>query len=181
MVDDWLISQIKALRFGLEGTPWAGTQPAPIHYLGLMIFYLAGDEQEALAERLNLRVYQRAILKQSHTIRRNMIQIAEAERASTLYHWLEGTSAEARLIAWLALDHEGARGQLVRFDSQLRQVTPLFDGHRLKAEFHLHPGPIFKTIIDRLRDARLDGEVTTLEDERTLTKQILEEVESETS
>lgn len=181
MVDGWLITQIRTLRSGLEGTPWEGTPPAPIHYLGLMTFYLAADEQEALAERLNLRVSQRAILKQCHTIRRNVLRIAEAERSSTLYHLLEGTSQEARLIAWLALDQEAARRQLVRFDSQLCRVTPLFDGHRLKEEFQLQPGPIFKTLIDRLRDARLDGEITSLEDERTLIQQTLEETGSETS
>jgi tRNA nucleotidyltransferase (CCA-adding enzyme) len=175
MVDGWLINQIKTLRTGLAGTPWAGTRPAPIHYLGLMTFYLAGDEQEVLAERLNLRVAQRAILKQSHYIRRHRLQIAGAEKASTLYHKLEGTSKESRLIAWLTLDDEKTRQQLLRFENQLRDVTPLFDGHRLKEEFQLPPGPIFKTIIDRLREARLDGEVTTLKEERALVKQLLQE------
>jgi tRNA nucleotidyltransferase (CCA-adding enzyme) len=120
-------------------------------------------------------VAHRAVLKQSHYIRRYRLQIAGAAKASTLYHKLEGTSKESRLIAWLALDDERARQQLLRFESQLRDVTPRFDGHRLKEEFQLPPGPIFKTIIDRLREARLDGEVTTLEEERALVKQLLQE------
>jgi tRNA nucleotidyltransferase (CCA-adding enzyme) len=175
MVDELLSMRLKTLRSGLANTPWRRTKPDTIHYLGLMTFWLAGDELEMLSERLNLRLYQRAILKQAYAIRRKAVQIAEAASGSQLYHLLEDGSDEARLIAWIGLDDEAARQQIMRFQAQLRDITPLIDGDYLKQELQLRPGPIFKTIIDALRDARLDGRVTTLAEERALVEQILAE------
>jgi len=175
MVDDILLNRLRKLRTGLAATPWRNIKPELVHYLGLMSFWLARDELENLVERLNLRVYQRNILKQTYKIRRNVAQIAQAHQASRLYHLLEDSSDGARLIAWLGLDHEAARQQLVRFQTELRNVTPLIDGHYLKQEFNLPSGPIFRTIIEALRDARLDGLVDTLADERAMVERILAE------
>jgi len=173
MVDDWLMDRLKMLQSGLADTPWAGTEPATVHYLGLMTFCLAGDEQADLAQRLNLRTQQRTILNQAYGLRRNAAQIAEAESASALYRLLAPFSDEARLIAWLGLEDEAARAQLLRFQRDLRDVAPLIDGVYLKEELHLPPGPIYRIIIDALRDARLDGLVTTPAEERALVEQIL--------
>ncbi len=175
MVDKWLMQQLEMLHSGLDDTPWRGTKPNPVHYLGLMAFSLAGDELDHLLERLNLRTNQRAILKQVYTIKRNAPKIAKAEQASTLYHLLHTTSVDACLIAWLALDYEPARRQIIRFQSELRDVAPVIDGHYLKTAMKLAPGPLFKYILDALRDARLDGLVITLNDERAMIEQILKE------
>jgi tRNA nucleotidyltransferase (CCA-adding enzyme) len=173
VVDDWLIERLQVLRSGLQQTPWANVSPDTIHYLGLIAFYLAGDELEALVERLNLRTDQRTLLKQVYTIRRNSTKIADAKKNSTLYHLLAPTSDEARLIAWLGLDEETARGQIIHYQTTLRDMAPIIDGHYLKEAFQLPPGPIYRQILDRLRDAQLDGLVTTLADERALVEQML--------
>lgn len=173
MVDDWLMARLQLLRSGLVETPWAGTTPAPVHYLGLMMFWLAGDEQTDLAQRLNLRTHQRATLAQVYQLRRNVAQIAAAQSASALYHLLAPVSDDARLIAWLGLEDELARAQLIRFQRDLRHVAPLIDGHYLRTEFSLPPGPIYRVIIDALREARLDGQVTSLEEEKALVEEIL--------
>jgi tRNA nucleotidyltransferase (CCA-adding enzyme) len=52
-------------------------------------------------------------------------------------------------------------------------MAPLIDGNYLKAEFGLPPGPIYRIILDSLRDARLDGQVTNLDEERALVEGIL--------
>jgi len=175
MVDTWLIKHLETLHTSLDDTPWCNIMPDTIHYLGLLAFSLAWDELDTLIERLNLRVRQRNVLRQVYTIKRNASKIAKAKQASELYHLLEATSDDARLLAWLALDSESARQQIVRFQNELRDVSPLIDGNYLKAEMNLHPGPLFKTIIDSLRDARLDGLVTSLDDERAMVEQILVE------
>ncbi len=172
MVDNLFISQVQTLRGGLDGTPWQGVQPEPVHYLGLMSFSLARDEVEMLVERLNLRSYQRETLHQVYRIKRNATKIARAEKASTLVHLLNRTNTDAQLIAWLALDNPAACQQLERYQRQLKDVAPLIDGHYLKQELGLSPGPIFREIMDALRDARLDGLVKTIEDERALAAQI---------
>ena len=173
MVDDWLVDRIGRLQGGLHDTPWANIEPEPIHYLGLLTFCLARDELGAFMARLNLRTNQRTILEQVYSINRNAADIAGAKQASALFGLLSGTSDEALLIAWLALDDESVRRQVIRYKTQLRQISPLIDGHYLKEELGLRPGPIFKTIIDTLRNARLDGQVNTLADERAVVEQIL--------
>lgn len=173
MVDDLLLTALDKLQTGLGATPWREMMPEPVHYLGLMSFWLARDELDHFMERLNLRTHQRTILKQVYKIKRSTAKIAAADQASRLCHLLDGTSSDARLIAWLALDDAAAGQQLARYEADLKDVTPLIDGDYLKEEFQLRPGPIFKTIIDALRDARVDGEVTTLADEQALVKQIL--------
>jgi tRNA nucleotidyltransferase/poly(A) polymerase len=173
MVDEWLLERLQILCCGLDQTPWAGVSPETSHYLGLLAFSLAGDELETLMQRLNLRTHQRAVLHSVYTLRRRFEDIAKADRNSELYHLLAPTSAEARLIAWLALDDEAARRQIARFQTELKDVAPLIDGHYLKKELQLPSGPIYRRILNALRAARLDGLVATLADERALVEQIL--------
>jgi len=52
-----------------------------------------------------------------------------------------------------------------------RQVRPSLNGADLKA-MGLKPGPIYKKILDRLHEARLNGEVKTKADERELAKKL---------
>jgi tRNA nucleotidyltransferase (CCA-adding enzyme) len=175
VVDSWLFSHLETLHSGLADTPWCNTSIDAVHYLGLLAFSLAGDELDALMERLNLRVQQRRILSQLYFIKRNADKITAAEKASELYRFLASTSDDAQLIAWIALDNDTACDQIVRFQTELKQVAPLIDGNYLRDEMGLHPGPIFKTLIDALRNARLDGLVATLDDERTLVENLLAE------
>jgi tRNA nucleotidyltransferase (CCA-adding enzyme) len=173
MVDKWLIKQLGMLCAGLDETPWCDVTPDTVHYLGLMTFSLAQDELDVLIERLNLRTNQRATLRQVYTIKRKANQIVKAERGSKLYHLLQPVSDDAQLIAWLALDNEPARRQIIHFQTELRNVNPMIDGHYLQREMRLHPGPLFKYILETLRNARLDGLVSSLAEERALIKRLL--------
>lgn len=175
VVDELFMSQVDTLRSGLSRTPWAGIEPQPVHYLGLMSFSMARDEVDSLVERLNLRTHQRATLKQVYKIKRSVQRIAHAKSNSQLYHLLHPTNDDARLIAWLAIDNAAARAQLERFQADLRHVEPLIDGHYLKQELGLSPGPLFRDIIETLREARLDGKVASLADERALAEKIVAE------
>jgi tRNA nucleotidyltransferase (CCA-adding enzyme) len=181
MVDSWLTERLKMLQIDLAQTSWAGLEPESVHYLGLVAFWLASDELTALMRRLNLRADQRAVLKETYSIRAKTKAIAEAEQASDLYRLLASTSADARLIAWLALkdEDEAVCRQLVRFQTELRDVTSIIDGNYLKEEFKLRPGPLYRVILDTLREARLDGLAATLDDERRIVEQILGEQAAE--
>ncbi|AMM39841.1 tRNA nucleotidyltransferase/poly(A) polymerase [Candidatus Desulfofervidus auxilii] len=56
--------------------------------------------------------------------------------------------------------------------TQWRDIKPILTGDDLKA-MGLKPGPIFRTILEELLKARLDGKVKTEEDEKKLVKKIL--------
>jgi tRNA nucleotidyltransferase (CCA-adding enzyme) len=54
----------------------------------------------------------------------------------------------------------------------LRFVEAEIDGEHLKA-MGLRPSPLFGRILSALRDARLDGEVSSLEEEEALVEELL--------
>jgi len=54
-----------------------------------------------------------------------------------------------------------------------QHVTPSLNGTDLKV-LGLKPGPIYRKILDRLLEARLNGEVKTKADERKLVKKLAE-------
>jgi tRNA nucleotidyltransferase (CCA-adding enzyme) len=176
VADDLFIRQARQLQTGLAETPWSAVEPAAVHYLGLMSFPMARDEVESVVTRLNLRTNQRSTLKQVYRIKRNAGEIARVVQPSRLYRLLTGSSEDARLIAWLALENNSAREQLVRFQSELQDVSPQIDGNFLKTEFGLAPGPLFRDIIEALRDARLDERVQSLEDERAFVERFIYEM-----
>ncbi|MCD6319239.1 MAG: CBS domain-containing protein [Candidatus Desulfofervidaceae bacterium] len=61
---------------------------------------------------------------------------------------------------------------LSQYFTKWRYIKPLLNGNDLKA-MGLTPGPIFKTILETLLRARLDGKVKTKEDERNLVKELI--------
>jgi tRNA nucleotidyltransferase (CCA-adding enzyme) len=69
------------------------------------------------------------------------------------------------------------RDQLVRYYRELRHVQPKVDGHYLKS-LGLKPGPLFGRILNAVRAARLDGNVTTRAEEETLVAQLLAEMKA---
>jgi len=79
----------------------------------------------------------------------------------------------AQVAAWLILDQP---------DTQIRNyiaehmdtVRPELTGNDLIA-MGLQPGPAFGTILRKLRDARLDGEISTVEEERALVGKWIEQ------
>ena len=53
-------------------------------------------------------------------------------------------------------------------------MTPGLDGHDLRAR-GLPPGPIYRHILEALRDAWLDGKITTEEEEAAMLDQLIAE------
>ncbi|MCH8086246.1 MAG: CCA tRNA nucleotidyltransferase [Chloroflexi bacterium] len=59
------------------------------------------------------------------------------------------------------------------FKPEVVQVRPLVNGHALMAEFHLSPGPMVGTLLDRIDEARGSGEIATKEEALELAATVL--------
>jgi tRNA nucleotidyltransferase (CCA-adding enzyme) len=94
---------------------------------------------------------------------------------------LEPFASEALLVGWLACEDETGRAQLAQFQRELRGVQPIIDGHYLRRELNLRPGPLYRQILDHLRTARLDGQVVTLAEEHALVESWLAQHEGRKS
>ncbi len=72
----------------------------------------------------------------------------------------------------------GSQGAKQTISDQItlyRRVRPILRGHHLKA-MGLEPGPVYGRILDRLLEARLNGEVETEADERRLVRRLAKQV-----
>lgn len=88
------------------------------------------------------------------------------------YHLLEGLSDETLLLLMAKTRSEAVKRQVSGFLTTYRHVKPSLTGADLKA-LGLRPGPQFKKILDRLLDARLNGEAGSEADERELVKRLV--------
>jgi tRNA nucleotidyltransferase (CCA-adding enzyme) len=64
-----------------------------------------------------------------------------------------------------------AKQQIVAYLETYRYVRPQLSGHDLRA-MGLTPGPLFRKLLDRLLEARLNGEVTNATEERALVQRL---------
>jgi tRNA nucleotidyltransferase (CCA-adding enzyme) len=98
--------------------------------------------------------------------RRTVVPTAEVYRA------LHGLSDETLLLVMGAARSEAVKRQVTAYLTRDRYVKPALTGRDLQA-MGLKPGPLFKRILDRLLDARLNGEARSEQEERELVKQIV--------
>ncbi|HMB17197.1 MAG TPA: CBS domain-containing protein [Pelovirga sp.] len=83
---------------------------------------------------------------------------------SEIYHWFAPFAIESLLYLMARTEHERGRQWISRYVTDLRREQVMIDGHDL-VRLGLAPGPEFQTIFRHLLDARLDGFITTRDDE----------------
>jgi tRNA nucleotidyltransferase (CCA-adding enzyme) len=150
-------------------------QPPPGLYLALMTYDLTRPEVEALCSRLRLFRDDRDLLRETLDLRDRESALAQPSIANhELYELLHRSSPAAVLVVWLCTEQAAVRERLWRFESELRHVQPLIDGEYLKG-LGLKPSPLFRKLLNAVRDARLDGEIHTIEEEKALVNRLLAE------
>jgi tRNA nucleotidyltransferase (CCA-adding enzyme) len=92
-----------------------------------------------------------------------------ALKPADLYHLLSALSDETLLILMAKSKGESVKRQVSAFLMTYQHVKPILTGTDLKA-MGMKPGPQFKQILDRLLEARLNGEVKTEFEERSLVR-----------
>jgi tRNA nucleotidyltransferase (CCA-adding enzyme) len=177
--DDWLSAKYRLARQH-SGAPVCAKPPESdgqtwktITYLALLTFHLPPAEVEAVIERLKIHNAEAAVLRQVAELRTKLPDLQKPQRPSALYRLLAPFNEQALSALWLAADDPVVRQKIERFCHTLRYVEPLINGHYLKEQCKLPPGPIYRQVLEAVRDAHLDGEISTLEEEKELTERIL--------
>ena len=174
-------AQCQRLRHGLGKTPWSAIKPGPVHYLGLLTFQLSAADTDEFIQRLHPPSELAKPLTQAQAIKQILPQLGQTGRNSQIYALLNRYSEDALLLCWLAVDDPDLQARLHLFSRELRDLKPVIDGHYLIAQFKLRPSPLFQKILNRLRQARLDGEATSLADEHQLVEAFLADSGSKTA
>lgn len=143
-------------------------------YLALLASDMAPDELDSLVQRLRLTSDDARFLEQISGLRDVRAQLeATAMLPSTIYRTLAPFSPEARFVLSVLADSERLHARLALYEKTLAHVAPRLDGNDLKA-MGVPPGPVYRVILDRIRDALLDKEIATPEDERALARRLVQ-------
>ncbi len=89
--------------------------------------------------------------------------------ASKIYHWLRPLSLETLIFLLARAKTEEVRRAVSHYVTSLRHQQTTVDGHALTA-MGLTPGAAYAQILKSLLDARLDGKISTAEEEIALVK-----------
>jgi tRNA nucleotidyltransferase (CCA-adding enzyme) len=148
-------------------------QPSPGLYLAVMTYPLGREAVKAIASRLKPFRQDMTLLEQLLDLKEREEALARPELANhEIYQLLRYSSSAARLVYWLCTPSEPVRRRLWRYESELRHVEPLVDGEYLKG-LGLKPSPLFSKLLNAVRDARLDGQIETLAQEKELVANLL--------
>ena len=169
------LSALKQLLPGLKADTWlcqkfelARQQSKRVSsnmYLALLLYRLLPADLETFVQRFNIIKATRRIVRDSIKLKLKLDQLASPYIArSKIYHLLEGYVPEAIMVVSWASDKRVIKERLRLYLDELRYIKPALDGNRLK-QLGVEPGKKVGECLDRLLDAKLDGEIVSEDDE----------------
>jgi tRNA nucleotidyltransferase (CCA-adding enzyme) len=142
-------------------------------YWHLIMAHFMPDDVQSVCERLLIGQTSVKSYLQSADLNHNPGALAqENARISQIAARLDDVSEIAALAIWILGDKQ-IRERIARYLLEWRYIHPSVDGNTLK-ELGLRPGPCYAVILDRLRQAWFDGEITDSETENLLLAQLVE-------
>jgi tRNA nucleotidyltransferase (CCA-adding enzyme) len=163
--DDWLgVNFLRARELSLPGLP-----PLPL-YLSLLAYRLTGSEIEQLISYLRLPKLSARALLDTVAIKGIMRELSVPGLApSRVYARLHGYTTIALTANALATEATAAAEHIQLYLDALRYVNPTLTGEDLK-KLGVPEGPKIKEILELLREARLDGKVSTRKEEEEMAR-----------
>jgi tRNA nucleotidyltransferase (CCA-adding enzyme) len=144
-----------------------------LFYWHLIMAHLMPDDVQSVCERLLIGQTSVKSYLQSADLNHNPgALVQENARISQIAARLDDVSEIAALAIWILGDKQ-IRERIARYLLEWRYIHPSVDGNTLK-ELGLRPGPCYAVILDRLRQAWFDGEITDSETENLLLAQLVE-------
>ncbi|KPL87705.1 CBS domain-containing protein [Ardenticatena maritima] len=144
--------------------------------LAAWLWPLAWEEVERIAQRLSVAGRDIRKLRALWGLKSQAARLAAAERPSEVVRLIEAQTTDERVlrVAWHLLDEPRARDHLQRYLDEWRHMRPSISGRRLR-ELGLPPGPHYAEILAQVRNALLDGEVQSAEEQAALLERLARE------
>lgn len=154
----------------------------PLIYWGLLVYRLKPSAVAELCRRLKFPNADCDTLMQVVELRDEVSPALRqpALSPSAIDRLLQEHNDTALVITQIATDDSLVRERIELYRSQLRHVQIELTGNDLK-KMGIPPGPAYKDLLTRLRDARLDGVITNREQEIEWVKQVLARTASDPS
>ncbi|HPC66750.1 MAG TPA: CBS domain-containing protein [Syntrophorhabdaceae bacterium] len=147
-------------------------------------FYILGltdqlkqDKVVDFCERLELKeTLKRKTIENVEKIRDTLIKFAigmASMSKSMIYRTLDQLSDEARLFIMAKTKSEEIKKIISNYITYIDSYKPILNGRDLK-NMGLKEGPVYKEILERLRDAKIDNNLRTKEEEMGFVKSYIE-------
>ncbi len=150
-------------------------QPAAEHRLVLWLLEQEPTVAVRTARRLCVAGRWLRLVEAVLYVRHRCDLLAKAQAsASGIWAALHAVAPEAILLAWLSSSEPLRRRHLLRYGAELVAIQPLIRAADLAA-LGIPAGPLYRTILERVRAARLDGLVLSREEELALAVRIAAE------
>jgi tRNA nucleotidyltransferase (CCA-adding enzyme) len=174
--DAWVEDCFVRLRDVLKDPVWAlpiDDYMVELTHFGLLTFRMNLEGLEVLERRLHVQRATIETIRQLHALKGDFDRLARAQTPSAVYQVLESYSRPALLMAHVAADNQLIRDLIHRYIHSWVGIKTVTTGQDLK-EQGLSPGPVYKELLNELLYARLDGRISTDEEERTYLDQLLD-------
>jgi len=142
-------------------------------YLALLTSHMSEAELQSFVQRIRLTNNDARFLGEVVQLR-DVRASLEAERMlpSSIYAALHPFSPEARFVLSVLTDSPRVARRVVLYEKELARIAPTLTGNDLKA-LGVPPGPIYRVILDRVRDALLDRQIATADEEHALARSLV--------
>jgi len=139
-------------------------------YLALLAYPLTDEEAERLISRLRLPKSLAQTLRDTIAVKGKLRLLATPGLSpSVIYRLLDGYSSPAIVANSLATESLVASHNIRLFLDKLRYIETALTGDDL-IQMGIAPGPHIREILDLLHKARLNGKITTRQDEEEVVK-----------
>lgn len=173
--DEWLMERFRRARHFEPPGRWGATQGLDMEavFYALWLFRCKEAEARRVCQRLRFQLAMEEQVLESNRIGRALADVSIDAPPSRVTFLLEQYGQMSLIAAWLALEEDTERRTMIdRYLTHWRHIAPTIDGTTLR-ESGLAPGPAYREILETLRSALLDGQISTEEEEKELCQKLI--------
>ncbi len=161
-----LLFRLEEILSWVDSRGWEENPDSELTYLSGLLYSLESADRSAIIRKSYLsRERASIVLKACREAPAALKKLDQSDlNPSSVVNHLESLSVEAILLAYALTEKKNLREHLKIYMDGLRYIRPRLRGGDLK-ELGIKPGPLYRKIIDSLKQAVLDGEVRTPQEE----------------
>ena len=146
----------------------------PRSYLALLAGTMSEPEAEGFIQRLKMPPSEAKAVRDAVKARTAVASLDPNASPSRIVAALQGLDPYALRVTALLSRDEASSGLAMRYLDEWRHVKPRLNGRDL-ARLGIPQGPRVGLLLERLRDARIMGEVSTREEEEAFVRRVAEQ------
>ncbi len=175
--DSWLDERFHTIFSGQPDPYWINfigkieqKERINIAYI-LWLLRLSPGIARNISERLKLSTELRRMVQSTIYLRQNLPGI-EKQKPSVVTSRLSDVHPLGLYALYCAIEEKAQKDVISRYIQVWRNISPTISGHDLRNR-GIPPGPVYRNILESLREAWLDGDITTVEQESEMLEQLI--------